>query len=197
MFLFINKNDLMKYLLVDEGTNLILTYSEDPRIVTNLKRAIFDSEVHTIFPHYEIYNSITDSNIQSNHLTLDRNSFSLILPNDIDSALLVKKDLSVFKRRLISIIFGIIKRTISSYSYFIDPIISDLLDDSAMLQCYMDHREYKFNGIEKDIQTRKETYKITMIKLQACVDDFLDQVIKSNNRQELVQLEIDIKMRML
>lgn len=188
----------MKYLLVDEGTKLILTYSEDPRVVTNLKRAVFDSEVHTIFPHYEIYNSITDSNIQSNHLTLETiNSFSLILPNDIDSALLLKKELSMYKRRLISILFGIIKRTISSYSYFIDPLIPNLLEDSTMLQCYMDHREYKFTGIEKDIQVRKETYKITMIKLQACVDDFLDQIIQTNNHQSLVQLEIDIKARML
>jgi hypothetical protein len=188
----------MKYVLVDADSKAILTFTNDVRVSSNLQRSIFDSEVLTVYPHYDYYENITSNNILKNVITLeDVEGLSLILDEDAPPLIQEKKELAEIKKNLIILLFGITIRKLASHSYFLNQTFPELIKDEKLLLEYCNSREIGREFAEKDLMQRINMYNSTIIKLQACIDDFLELIIQTNVKSELAKIGKMIKERMV
>ena len=191
-------NIIMKYVLIDVDSKAVLTFTNDVRISSNLQRSIFDSEVLTVYPHYDYYENITSKNILENVITLeDVEGLSIILDEDAPPLIKEKKELAEIKKNLIIVLFGITIRKLASHSYFLNQVFPELIKDKALLLEYCNSREVGKEYAEKDLMQRINMYNSTIIKLQACIDDFLEMIIQTNIKSELANIEEMIKERMV
>lgn len=188
----------MKYLIVDDSSKVILTFDQDIRISSNLKRAVFDVDVFAIYPHHEYYENIFDKSLFENNIIFeDGKGIDILLEEDCPSYIKNKKQICLRKRKLLNLLFKILERTTSSYSYFINQSMVSVFENETMKELYYEFREFNKEHALKDLEIRRNTNIITMVKLQACVDDFIDMIILSNNFEELSKIENKIRERML
>lgn len=188
----------MKYLIVDEYSKIILVYTEDSRIASNLKRAIRDVEISVLFSHYPYYKNIDDRFLNETNVSInDEKHIDVIQNENCPSYIKDKKDLSLHKRKLINLLFKMAERTMCSYTFFINDSICNFLDDEKNKILYQESREFNKENCLIDLDLRKSTYTTIMIKLQACIDDFLDMIILNNDKEQLSDIEYKIKERLL
>jgi hypothetical protein len=184
----------MKYVITDYATQVVLAQTTEKRVATLLKSVIVDIKIYTVLsgPHAELYNLITDSYIAENMFRFRK--FNCVPAFDVIEEILEKKRLSRIKTEIAEKIIKLADIKINEHQTFFDPhMLCIISENNIMIEEYALIRNISVSEAKKELILRKGSYDMHVIKIQALIDKWVENMALVNHVDKLSNFEADIE----
>lgn len=183
----------MKFLIIDNASKIILTFTEDLKKASMLQDVLQDVSTSFILPklHSSFYNKITEDELSTKYYKFF--DFDIVEETNYPEYLPEKKEIAKFKLYCIRALLVCADFKMVGKGTFYDNNFASIIEKNEnFLIEYSYLRNLNVEESKKDIELRVNNYHIALVKIQAIIDFYIEKITLAKYVNEILDLRNQI-----